>query len=75
MTDTAVPPNLIAAVRAYAIENYETDGWDFVVECFEDADIATAIGSAGTRDAAIAAVRKTARLLDEQRSGVRAEIF
>ena len=73
MTETA--SELVRAVRAHALEHYETDGWDFIVECWEDADIAEAIGSAGSPEAAIAAVRKTARLLDERRSEVRAEIF
>ena len=75
MTDTAVAVELVAAVRAHALEHYETDGWDFVVECWEDADIVEAIGPATTPEDAIEAVLETTRLLDERRREVRAEIF
>ena len=75
MTDAAVPAEIVAAVRAHALENYETEGWDFVVECWTDADIAERIGEARTVEAAIAAVGRIAGLLDERRSEVRAEIF
>ena len=74
MTDTT-SPDLIAAVRAHAMENYETEGWDYVVECWTDADIAERIEGITTRETAIAAVGRIARLLDERRSEVRAEIF
>jgi len=73
MSDTV--SELVAAVRAHALENYQTDGWDFIVECREDADIAEAIGPATTRKGAIEAVLETTRLLEERRSEVRAEIF
>ena len=75
MSNEAVSPDLIAAVRAHALENYQTDGWDFVVEAWGDTDIADAVGRATTPEGAIAAVLETTRLLDEQRSEVRAEIF
>ena len=75
MTEVAGPPDLVAAVRAHAVDNYESDGWDFVVECWTDADIAERIEGITTPEAAIAAVGEIAGLLDEQRSEVRAEIF
>ena len=30
---------LIAAVRGHAMANYEKDGWDYLVECWDDGDI------------------------------------
>lgn len=45
---TKVPASLIAEVRAYATEHYEDGGWDVIVECWEDRDIAKAIAGATT---------------------------
>lgn len=28
--------DLVQAVKDHAVENYERDGWDFVVECYDD---------------------------------------
>ncbi|MFZ9327910.1 MAG: hypothetical protein ACO24H_10775 [Polynucleobacter sp.] len=74
---TKTLPELVAAVRAYALENYEHDGWDFVVECYSDKDLAELISSksAKTPTLAIAAVRPLARILNERRADVEAEIF
>lgn len=68
-------PNLIEAVKAHALANYEQDGWDFIVECWEDDEIAEAIEGCTTEAEAIAEVRRTAGLLDERRREVTAEIF
>lgn len=37
---------MIEAVRKHALENYRKDGWDIVVECYEDADIQRVIRDA-----------------------------
>jgi hypothetical protein len=66
---------LVQAVRDHALANYNKDGWDFLVECWEDSDIVEQIGSAKTLAAAIKNCRATVRLLDERRQEVRAEIF
>lgn len=44
----AVPASLVAEVRAYATDHYTDGGWDVIVECWSDADIAHAIGGATT---------------------------
>ena len=49
---------LIAAVRAYALKNYEKGGWDYVVEAWDDDDLAEFIGAARTPAGAIKAVGK-----------------
>ena len=45
--------DLVEAVKAHALENYERDGWDFVIECYSDADIAEIIKTARTPAGAI----------------------
>ena len=60
--------DLIAAVRAHAEKNWGKDGWDFLVECWNDQDIAEAIGGAKTARAAIAACKRQVRILNDHRS-------
>ena len=69
MTDTTAVQNLIAAVRAHAMENWNRDGWDFLVESWEDEDIAEVLEDAGaeTAPAAIAACQSELRILDDHR--------
>lgn len=68
---------LIEAVRAHAKANYGRDGWDYVVECFEDSELEELINEekAKTEKQAIAAVAKTVKLLAEREREVRAGIF
>ncbi len=44
---------LVKAVKAHAIEHYNDGGWDVVVECWSDAEIAEQIGKATTVKGAI----------------------
>jgi len=67
--------DLVSAVREFAINNYEKDGWDYLVECWSDADISEEIGKAKTVRGAISKCRQTVKLLDERRREVRAEIW
>jgi hypothetical protein len=66
---------LVDAVRAHAMKHYERGGWDYVVECWEDKDIAAEIGGATTEGGAIRKVGKVAKVLGDYRAEVRAEIF
>lgn len=63
----------IKAIRAHAEANYNKDGWDFLVECWSDEDIAEAAGSARTDKGAIAKVKAALAPLAERRDEVRAE--
>lgn len=65
---------LIAAVRKHAIAHYEQGGWDYIVECWSDFEIAETITEAGatTEEAAIKAVGEVAGLLAERRADVQA---
>jgi hypothetical protein len=68
---------LVKAVKDHATKNYETDGWDVVVEAFEDSEIADEIRKAGARTSedAIKVLGEIVKLHDEQRKDVQAEIF
>lgn len=66
---------LIAAVRAHALANYESDGWDFVVEAFDDEQVADAIGTARTARAAIKNVARAVRDVHEYRSEAQASAW
>lgn len=65
---------LIAAVKTHALEHYEENGWDFVIECFERDELEKLLREAGaaTLEAAIEAVGEIAKLHDERRREIRA---
>lgn len=63
---------LIKAVRRHAEENYCLGGWDYLVECWEDSDIAQAIAGASTAKQAIDRCKRAVGLMDEMRADVRA---
>ena len=59
---------LIDSIRAYAMKHYnDDDGWDFIVECYEDYDILSQIGKARTLKGAIAKLSGTCSALNERR--------
>ena len=45
---------IIKAVRAYALSHYETDGWDYIVESWDDDDIAAVCHDKHITDPALA---------------------
>ena len=61
---------LVHAVRQHANKNYTRGGWDIIVECWSNAEIADAIGGAKTEVGAIRNVAKTARMLGDYRSDI-----
>lgn len=73
---------MVEAVKAHALKNYEKNGWDFLVECWSDAEIAEEINyesdyakKATTVAQAVKKIGKILRIQDERRREVRAEIF
>lgn len=60
----------IAAVRKHAEENYSRGGWDYVVECYSDKDIAERIGRATTVAGAIKNVRRDVNQIDAYRKDI-----
>ena len=67
--------NLVNAVKAHALANYERDGWDIVIECYSDDDIAAIIKKARTPAGAIKMVRAEIKPSADYRDDIRAEIF
>ncbi len=61
--------DLINAVRKHALNNYNNDGWDYLVECWEDGDILEQISdkNATTPAAAIAACLTVVKPQNERR--------
>jgi hypothetical protein len=66
---------LIQAVKQYARDHYNEGGWDFVVECYEDSEIAEVITGAKSEKQAISMMRRRVSLQDERRREIEAEIF
>lgn len=66
---------LVAKVREHAERHYNRNGWDFLVECWSDADILEQIGKASTLHAAISACRNTCMALDDRRRESKAEAY
>lgn len=68
---------LVDALKKYANEHYEEDGWDFVVEAMDRDEIAKELREAGaaTLSDAIEVVGSIAKLLDERRREIRSTAF
>ena len=62
---------LIDAVRAHALANYNIEGWDYLVECWEDKDILDCLDGVTEVTEAIDAVRDALAPLNDMRSEVR----
>lgn len=66
---------LISAVRKHAVRNYEKGGWDYVVECFSDAELEKIIGRCTGTRGAIDKVKAYITPMANYRDDVRGEIF
>lgn len=66
---------LIAAVKKHARDNYESSGWDYVVECYDDTEILALVAECKTEEEAIEVVHKEVLIRDEYRKDIQAEIF
>ena len=64
-----------AAVKQHALANYEKDGWDYVVECYDDAEITDIIKTARTAAGAIKMVRAHVKPRADYRADIQAEAF
>ena len=67
--------DLIAAVRKHAVDNYNEDGWDYLVETYNAEEVAELIGDATTIEEAIARAKKVMLLLNDRRIDIKAEAF
>lgn len=66
---------LIKAVRKHAEANYNEGGWDFLVECWEDSDIAELLSEDDTVQTAIVKCERVVGAMDEQRREVQSFIW
>jgi hypothetical protein len=64
--------SLVKQVREHAEQNYNQDGWDFLVECWEDSDILEYIDGVDDLETAINNCRRVVMALDENRREIRA---
>jgi hypothetical protein len=64
--------DLVNAVKTYALDHYEKGGWDIVIECYGDAEIAECIGGAKTEKGAIRKVRERMNDIDGYRKEIQA---
>lgn len=65
-------PELVAAVRTHANENYTRGGWDYVVETHSDKDIWEVIAGSKTPAAAIKKMAGVAAMYKEREDEIRA---
>ena len=65
----------VLAIKAYAIAHYETDGWDYVVECYSDDEIAGIIKNCRTEKGAIKTMRAHVKPRADYRAEIQAEAF
>ena len=73
--DHRIPQELIDAVKQYAKEHYETDGWDYVIETMDDMEIAQEIGDTTTPEEAIAKMYDLVKMLDTHRKEIQSTAF
>ena len=65
----------VTAIKAHAIAHYEIDGWDYVVECYDDAEIRDVIKNCRTIAGAIRTMRAHIKPRADYRADIQAEAF
>jgi hypothetical protein len=66
---------LIAQIKAHALAHYEDGGWDVIVECWSDEDIAETIGKATTLRGALKKIRDIVSVYDDRQADARNSAF
>lgn len=68
---------LVKQVKQHARDNYEKRGWDILIECHDDAEIAAWIGKPMTKAGAIRKVAQESGItvVDSRRKDIQGEIF
>lgn len=59
--------NLVKAVKQHALEHYGREGWDYIVECWSDGEIAEAVKHCRKVNTALRVMRKEAIFFDTMR--------
>ena len=65
----------VKAVKEYAVAHYNDEGWDYIVETYEDQEILDDVASAANEREAIEIMREIALLLHDRRMDAMMEIF
>ena len=73
--DKARQTELVNHVKQYARDHYEQDGWDYIVECWSDDDIAERLSLTMTNEQAVHYIGNVVKRHDSIRRDVEAEIF
>jgi hypothetical protein len=68
----ATMKEMVEAVKAHAVEHYEEDGWDYLVECYSDGEVEELIGKARTIAGAIKKVGKVMKDKGDYRAEIQA---
>jgi len=63
---------LVEMIKAHAIKNYNKNGWDYVVECYEDEEILEMIKGAKTFHGAKCKMAPILKIKDEMRREAKA---
>lgn len=73
---------IIEGVRKHGYDNYETGGWDYIVECWDSdqitkvyTDLKAKLGREPLLEDVIEDIAITANLLDERRQEIRSEVW
>ena len=71
----ATMQEMVAAVKAHALAHYNEDGWDSIVECYEDSELAAEIAGCTSIAEAIAKVGEGCKVWNDYREDIEAEAF
>jgi hypothetical protein len=66
---------MVDAVKEYAKDHYEENGWDYVVEAFDDEQILKVVQYCNSPANAIRAMEKTVKLLHSRRQEIEATAY
>jgi hypothetical protein len=65
----------VEAVKAFAIANYEVNGWDIVVECYADDEIEMVTRKAKSDIEAVSLMQEWVKPQADYRAEIQAEAF
>ena len=71
----ATVDEMVAGVRAWALDHYEVGGWDFVVECWADDEIAHVIADCDSVAQAIDVMREQVGVLADYRREIQSTVW
>jgi len=66
---------LVQEIKTYARDHYEDGGWDVILECWEDDEIADTIRGARTVRGAIRKIRRIVDVYADRQADARNSVF